>query len=71
MPCFIVMVAVRDTFHSDGGYMQHVSGAGTYFFFDGRIPYLQKYTPTINFYLVPIVVSANQWLSWCSMGRNG
>ncbi|KAL8625996.1 hypothetical protein ACOMHN_012588 [Nucella lapillus] len=31
-------------------------GAGTYFFFDGRIPYLQQYTPTLNFYVVPIVI---------------
>ncbi|XP_076455047.1 choline transporter-like protein 2 isoform X2 [Babylonia areolata] len=31
-------------------------GTGTYFFFDGRIPYLQQYTPTLNFYLVPIVI---------------
>ncbi|XP_046368399.2 choline transporter-like protein 4 isoform X3 [Haliotis rufescens] len=31
-------------------------GAGSFFFFDGRIPYLAKYTPNLNFYVVPIVV---------------
>ncbi|KAK7504491.1 hypothetical protein BaRGS_00004357, partial [Batillaria attramentaria] len=31
-------------------------GTGSYFFFDGRIPYLADYTPTLNFYLVPIVI---------------
>ncbi|XP_070177370.1 choline transporter-like protein 2 isoform X2 [Littorina saxatilis] len=31
-------------------------GTGTYFFFDGKIPYLQNYTPSINFYLVPIII---------------
>ncbi|XP_067662583.1 choline transporter-like protein 4 isoform X1 [Haliotis asinina] len=31
-------------------------GAGSFFFFDGRIPYLAKYTPNLNFYIVPIVV---------------
>lgn len=31
-------------------------GTGTYFFFDGRIPYLNRYTPSLNFYVVPIVI---------------
>lgn len=31
-------------------------GTGSYFFFDGRIPYLADYSPNLNFYLVPIVI---------------
>ncbi|XP_041368219.1 choline transporter-like protein 2 isoform X3 [Gigantopelta aegis] len=31
-------------------------GTAAFFFFDGRIPYLNTYTPTLNFYLVPIVI---------------
>lgn len=32
------------------------SGALAFFFFDGRITFLNAYTPTLNFYVVPIVL---------------
>lgn len=34
-----------------------VSAASSYFFFDGRIEFLASFTPSLNFYVVPIVVS--------------
>ncbi|VDI02564.1 solute carrier family 44 (choline transporter-like protein), member 2/4/5 [Mytilus galloprovincialis] len=32
------------------------SGAFAFLFFDGRITFLSSYTPTLNFYVVPIVL---------------
>ncbi|XP_021344233.1 choline transporter-like protein 4 [Mizuhopecten yessoensis] len=32
------------------------SAAGAYFFFSGGIDFLKNYTPTLNFYVVPIVI---------------
>ncbi|XP_064650340.1 choline transporter-like protein 2 isoform X2 [Lineus longissimus] len=31
-------------------------GAAAYFFFDGRIPFLNNYTPSLNYYFVPVIV---------------
>ncbi|XP_013392467.1 choline transporter-like protein 2 isoform X2 [Lingula anatina] len=30
--------------------------AGAYFFFDGRISFLSNYTPSLNYYLVPVII---------------
>ena len=47
------------------------SAATSYFFFDGRIDFLSSFTPSLNFYVVPIVVSISQYASFeCSHLNN-
>ncbi|XP_050412083.2 choline transporter-like protein 2 isoform X1 [Patella vulgata] len=33
-----------------------LTGVAAFFFFDGRITFLTQYTPTLNFYFVPIII---------------
>ena len=34
-----------------------ISVTGAYFWFDGQVPLLTSYKPTLNFYLTPVIVS--------------
>ncbi|ESP04362.1 hypothetical protein LOTGIDRAFT_136300, partial [Lottia gigantea] len=33
-----------------------LTGTGAFFFFDGRIEFLNQYKPTLNFYFIPIII---------------